>query len=135
MDRKEVMEFFNTRPRNCLLCTSNSKGEVDVAVFGSPRMIDEDTVVLGVGNKLSFQYLKENPKAAIIVAEPGEITYDSKAVRLYLDVASIESDGDLYEEVKAGVAKAAGQKAADGLQAAVVLKITQVRPLIAPPLG
>ena len=46
MDRKEVMEFFNKRPRNCILCTATNQGDVNVAVYGSPRMIDEDTVVL-----------------------------------------------------------------------------------------
>ena len=46
MDRKEDMEFFNKRPRNCLISTANSKGEMNVAVYGSPRMIDENTVVL-----------------------------------------------------------------------------------------
>ena len=135
MDRKEVMEFFNKRPRNCLISTANSIGEVNVAVYGSPRMIDENTVVLGIGNKLSYQNLRENPKAAIIVAEPGEITHDSNAVRLYLDVASIETEGDLYEEMKAGIAKRVGKEAADNLQAAIRLKITDVRPLIAPPIS
>ncbi|MFC1867188.1 pyridoxamine 5'-phosphate oxidase family protein [Thermodesulfobacteriota bacterium] len=135
MDRKEVMEFFNKRPRNCFISTANSKGDVNVAVYGSPQMIDENTVIFGIGNKRSYQYLRENSKAAIIVTEPGEITHDSIAVRLYLDVVSIDTEGDLYEEVKAGVAKRAGKEAADGFQAAIRLKITEVRPLIAPPIN
>ena len=32
MDRKELMDFFNHRPRNCLLVTSNDEGKVNVAV-------------------------------------------------------------------------------------------------------
>jgi len=132
MDRKEVMEFFNKRPRNCLICTANREGAVNVAVYGSPRMIDEDTVLLGTGDKRTYHYLKENPKAAIMVVEPGEIKHDSKAVRLYLEVSSIETQGDLFEEVREGVAKRVGKEAADGLQAAICLKITDVRPLIDP---
>ena len=69
------------------------------------------------------------------MAGPGEITHDSNAVRIYLDVVSIETEGDLYEEVKAGVAKRAGKEAADGFQAAIRLKITEVRPLMAPPIS
>ena len=132
MDRKEVMEFFNKMPRNCLISTANNKGEVNVAVYGSPRMIDENTVVLGTGDKRSYHYIKENPKAAIIVAEPGEIKHDTKAVRVYLEVASIDTQGDLFNEIKKGVATRAGKEAADGLQAAISFKITDVRPLIDP---
>ena len=132
MDRKEVMAFFNKRPRNCILCTATNQGDVNVAVYGSPRMIDEDTVVLGTGDKRSYRYLKENSKAAIIVAEPEEIKHDSKAIRVYLEVTSFDTEGDLFNEVKEGVASRVGKQAADGLQAAIRFKVTEVRPLIDP---
>ena len=132
MDRKEVMAFFNKRPRNCLISTANKKGEVNVAVYGSPRMIDENTIVLGTGDKRSYLYLKDNPKAAIIVAEPGEIKHDTQAVRVYLEVTSIETKGDLFDEIREGVAQRAGKEAADGLQAAISFSITDIRPLMAP---
>ena len=132
MDRKEVMAFFNKRPRNCILCTATNQGDVNVAVYGSPRMIDEDTIVLGTGDKRSYRYLKENSKAAIILAEPEEIKHDSKAIRVYLEVTSFDTEGELYNEVKEGVAKRAGKQAADGLQAAIRFKVTEVRPLIDP---
>ncbi|MBW1774163.1 MAG: pyridoxamine 5'-phosphate oxidase family protein [Deltaproteobacteria bacterium] len=83
MDRKEVLEFFNKRPRNCLLCTANKNGDVNVAAYGSPQMIDENTVAFAARDRRSYQYLMENPKAAIIVVDPGEIKHDSKAVKLW----------------------------------------------------
>jgi len=132
MERKEVMALFNKRPRNCLICTANTKGEVNVAVYGSPRMIDEDTVVLAVRNNRSYQNLQKNPKAAIIVVEPGEIKHDSKAVRVYLEVTDIETDGDLLDQFKEEIGARAGKEVADSLQAALHLKITGVRPLIDP---
>jgi len=70
MDRKEVMELFNKRPRIGSLSTANRKGEVNVAVFGSPQMIDENTVIMGIGQNRSFSNLQENPKAVFIVVEP-----------------------------------------------------------------
>jgi hypothetical protein len=85
------MEFFNKMPRNCIIGTANNKGEVNVAVFGSPRMIDENTVVLGTGHKCSYHYLGENPKAAIIAPEPGDIMHATKALRVYLEVASLDT--------------------------------------------
>jgi hypothetical protein len=130
MNRKQVMEFFNERPRNCLLCTANKNGDVNVAVYGTPKMIDENTVVFAARDRRSFQNIQENPKAAIIVVEPGEIKNDSKGVRLYLGLTAIETEGQLLNNFKEGVASRAGQEAADALQAAMSFKITEVRPLI-----
>lgn len=132
MDRKEVRELFNKRPRIGALSTANSKGDVNVAVFGSPHMIDENTVVMATGNSRSFQYLKENPKAAFIVMEPGEAGKDWKGMRVYLEIEDIETRGDLLNQIKGGVAKRAGKEAADRLQAAIRFKVTEVRPLVDP---
>jgi hypothetical protein len=131
MDRKETMEFFNHRPRNCLLVTSNGKGKVNVAVYGSPRMIDQDTVALATRENRSYQYLRENPEAAIIVVEPGEITRASKGVRVSLELTSVETEGDLLQEFKEHVAKRAGKESAAGIKAAIRFRITEVRPLVA----
>ena len=130
MDHKELMEFFNKRPRNCLLCTANKNGAVNVAVYGTPKMIDENTVAFAARERRSYQYLIENPKAAIIIAEPGEIKYDSKAVRVYLELIAVEKEGELLDQFKEGVASRAGKKAADALQFAMRFEITEVRPLV-----
>jgi hypothetical protein len=130
MERKEVMELFNKRPRISALSTANNKGDVNVAAFGSPRMIDENTVVMGIGNSRSLQYLKENPRAAFIIMEPpGETNKDWKGIRVYLEVTGIESEGSLLDQIKQGVGKMAGKAAADNLQAAIRFNITEVRPL------
>lgn len=132
MEQKEVMALFNGRPRNCLICTANTAGDVNVAVYGSPRMIDEDTVILAVRNNRSYQNLQKNPKAAIIVVEPGEINHDSKGVRVYLEMTNIETEGDLLDQFREEIGARAGKEVADSLQAALRLKITGVRPLIDP---
>lgn len=130
MDHKELMEFFNKRPRNCLLSTANKNGDVNVAVYGTPQMIDENTVAFAARDRRSYQYLMENPKAAIIVVEPGEIKHDSKAVRVYLELIAVEKEGELLEQFKESVAGRAGKEAADALQAALRFEITEVRPLV-----
>jgi hypothetical protein len=132
MDRKELMDFFNHRPRNCLLVTSNDEGRVDIAVYGSPTMIDENTVVLSTRENRSYQYLRKNPQAAMIVVEPGEISRASKGVRIYLEMTAIESTGDLLDKFKVEVGRRAGRVAAEGINAAIRFKITEVRPLVDP---
>jgi hypothetical protein len=130
MDRKEVMELFNKRPRIGSLSTANQKGEVNVAIFGSPQMIDENTVIMGIGQNRSFGNLQENPKAVFIVVEPGETMMDWKGARVYLEAMDIETGGGFYEQIKENIAKSAGKGAADLIHAAVRFKITGVRPIV-----
>ena len=133
MDKKEVMELFNKMPRIGALSTANSNGDVNIAAFGSLRMIDDNTVVMGTGNNRSFQYLKENPRAAFIIMEPpGETSKAWNGIRVYLKVTAIETDGELIEQIREDVGKRAGKEAAAGLKAAVRFQITEVRPLIDP---
>jgi len=58
------MDYFNKQPKIAALSTANSDGKVDVAIFfGSPRMIDERTIVVALGENRTFEYLQENPNA------------------------------------------------------------------------
>ena len=130
MNRQELMELFNQRPRIGTLSTANAHGEVNVAVFGSPQMIDENTVVMGIGKNRSFANLQENPKAVFIVMEPGKTVMDWKGARVYLEAMDIETGGGFYEQIKENIARAGGKGAADMIRAAIRFKITEVRPLV-----
>jgi hypothetical protein len=130
MDRKELMELFNKWPRIGTLSTANKLGEVNVAIFGSPRMTDENTVVMGIGNNRSFRNLERNPKAVFIVMEPGQTVRDWRGARVYLEAVDMETEGEFYEEIKRGIAKVAGEEAADMIHAAIRFRITEVRPIV-----
>ncbi|MBN2467024.1 MAG: pyridoxamine 5'-phosphate oxidase family protein [Deltaproteobacteria bacterium] len=130
MDRKELMDMFNKRPRIGTLSTSDGKGAVNVAVFGSPHMIDGNTVVMGIGDNRSYKNLKKNPKAAFIVMEPGQTPAEWKGIRVYLEAVAVESEGGLFDKIKGETANRAGKAAADMLKAAIKFTITEVRPLI-----
>jgi hypothetical protein len=133
MDRKQVMKMFNKKARIGALATANKNGDINAAVFGSPRMIDEDTVIMAIGDNRSFQYLQENPKASFIVIEPGESPTDWKGVRLYLELDSFERYGELLDSFRENIRKVAGNRSANAIVAAIRFKVTDVRPLIAPP--
>ncbi len=132
MDRKKVMEMFNKKARIGALATSNKNGDVNAAVFGSPQMIDENTIVMAIGDNRSFQYLQENPKATFIVIEPGESVSNWKGVRLYLEVAEFERYGEVLDSFREKIRKAAGNRSAEAITAAIRFNIIDVRPLIAP---
>jgi hypothetical protein len=130
MDRKELMALFNKQPRLGTLSTANKLGDVNVAVFGSPRMVDDHTIVMGIGNNRSFRNLERNPKAAFIVMEPGETPADWKGARIYLEAVDMETGGPFYEGIKQTISKQWGQATADRVHAAIRFKITEVRPII-----
>lgn len=130
MDRKELMTLFNKQPRIGTLSTTNRAGDVDVAVFGSPQMIDEETVVMGIGNNRSLRNLKENPRAVFIVLEPGRTLMDWRGARVYLKVDTVDAEGGLFQQVRSNLEKAAGKQAAAMVQAAIRFKITEVRPIV-----
>jgi hypothetical protein len=130
MNRQELISLFNKRPRIGTLSTANQKGEVNVAVFGSPQMIDENIVVMGIGENRTFRNLKENPRAAFIIMEPGESLMDWKGVRVYLEATDIETGGGFYEQIKQNIEKAAGKQAGAMIHAAIRFRITEVRSLV-----
>ncbi len=133
MDRKEVMQMFNKETRIGSLATVNQNGDVNAAVFGSPRMIDDETVIMAIGDNRSFRNLQENPRATFLVVEPGDSPASWKGVRLYLTMDSFERYGELLDSFREKIRKVAGNQSADAIVAALRFKITDVRPLIAPP--
>ncbi|MDX9789117.1 MAG: pyridoxamine 5'-phosphate oxidase family protein [Desulfobacterales bacterium] len=132
MDRREVMALFNKKPRIGTLSTSNKNGDVNVAVFGSPQMTDENTVVMGIGDNRSLQYLNENPKAVFIVMEPGASLAEWKGARVYLKVDVIAREGELFEQIKGRIAETISAGAAKMIRAVVQFRITDVRGIVAP---
>ena len=132
MNKKQVMEMFNRENRVGALATANANGEVNAAVFGSPRMIDEDTVIMAIGDNRSFKYLQENPKASFIVIEPGNTPASWKGIRLYLEVDSFERYGEVLDSFRENIRKVAGNRSADAIRAAIRFKVVEIRPLIAP---
>ncbi|MGB9132369.1 MAG: pyridoxamine 5'-phosphate oxidase family protein [Methanosarcina sp.] len=64
-----LMEYFNKESGLGILSTSSSNGQVDSAIFGSPHMTDEKTVVVATAKNHSFANLLENPNAVYIRME------------------------------------------------------------------
>jgi hypothetical protein len=124
------MELFNKYPRIGALATANREGDVNVAVFGSPRMVDENTVVMGIGNNRSYRNLQRNPKAVFIVMEPGETVMDWKGARVYLEAMDLVNEGEFYDQIIQHITKSSGVQAAKMIQAAIRFKVTEVRPIV-----
>jgi hypothetical protein len=66
----KLIDYFNKQPRLGVISTSSKDGKVDSAVYGSPQMVDEKTVIVALAQGRSFANLQENPNAVFLIMEP-----------------------------------------------------------------
>ena len=126
----KLMEYFNKQPRLGVISTSNKDGVVDSAVYGSPQMVDEKTVIVAFANGRTFANLKENPNATFMIMEPGAGILDWKGIRVYLTMREHVTSGSELDMYKHQVAKVVGEQAADMIKVLAKFDVTEVRPLI-----
>ena len=124
----KLVEFFNKMPRLGTLSTANKEGKVDVAYFGSARMIDEKTIFMGCGKNRTFANLQENPYAVFAIMEPGKSAPEWKGVRIYLKMIEWQTAGQKLDQLKAQLAEKAGKAAADMMHAAITFEVQELRP-------
>lgn len=125
-----LMEYFNRQPRIGTLSTASRDGKVDVAPFGSPQMVDENTVVMALGENRTLANLRENPHAVYMIMVPGKGIFDWKGVRVYMRMKSCETSGEAIERMRSEISKAIGEAAAGMLTAAATFEVEEVRPIV-----
>ncbi len=127
---KKLMDYFNKQPRLGTLSTSDKNGRVDSAYFGSPRMIDDKTIVMGTGKNRTYSNLLENPQAVFLIMEPGKSVSEWKGVRIYVEMKEKETSGQKLDQIRAAIAEKIGQEAANKMiYAALTFQIKDIRPL------
>ena len=126
----KLMEYFNKQPRIGVISTSSKDGKVDSAVYGSPQMIDENTVVVALARGRTFANLQENPNAAFMIMEPGPGILDWKGIRVYLRMKEYVTSGPQLDMYKSQTAKIVGEQAAEMIRVLATFEVTEVRPLI-----
>jgi hypothetical protein len=125
----KLMEYFNKQPRIGTFSTASKDGKVDAACFGSPRMIDEKTVVMSVRKARTFANLQENPNAVFMIIEPGKTSPEWKGIRVYLKMKDFQTSGEKVEEMRKSIAQRLGEETAKAMHAMIILEIQDVRPL------
>lgn len=126
----QLIEYFNKQPRLLTLSTSDKSGKVDVAVLGSPKMVDEKTVMLTLRKNRTFTNLQENPHAVLAIMEPGKTQQEWKGVRVYLKMIDCQTSGEKLETLRAQAIPRLGEAIAKLMHAVVTLEVYEVRPMI-----
>ena len=126
----KLMEYFNRQPRLGVISTSGRDGRVDSAVYGSPQMIDEKTVIVALARGRTWANLQDNPHAVYMIMQPGEGLMDWKGVRVYLKMREYADSGPRLEAYKREAAKIVGEEAAGMIAVLATFEVEEVRPLI-----
>ncbi len=104
--------------------------KVNVACFGSPHMVDEKTVIMGISKNRTFENLQENPNAVFMIMEPGKTAAEWRGIRVYLTMKKYETSGERLETLRSQIAQRAGEASAKRVHAAVTFEVGEVRPVI-----
>ena len=124
-----LMAYFNKQPRLGTLSTSSKDGKVNSAYFGSPYMIDEKTIIMGLTRNRTLSYLQENPSAVFMIMEPGQALSEWKGVRIYVKMTDCSTAGEQLDKIKARIAAVAGEAGAKMIHAALTFEVLEIRPL------
>lgn len=128
---KDIFEVVNKPGRVGVLSTADKQGQPNAAYFGSVRLMEDGTVVLGLGNNRSLENLEENPLAVLFVVTESPVAFTTPGYRLYLKAKDVQKEGPLLDGVKQAIAQHAGEEAAKMIVAGVVFEVTETRPLVA----
>jgi len=126
---EKVRQVISTEPRWNVLATADPDGKVNLAMFGSVELSDDETLIVMLGDNRTYPNLKRNPFAACMVILPGQTGMQTQGCRLYLKVRATADDGEAWEQHKAKIKSRIGN-AAEILKHHVCFDILEARPIL-----
>lgn len=125
-----VRDLINAPGRVGVLATTDRAGNPNVAVFGSPHMPDDLTLVMGLADTRTAQNLLESGRAVFMSVLPGPTSAETRGARVYLKVRAMEKEGPNLEMIKEKIRAVAGDRPAGRIRYAVFFDVESTRPLI-----
>ena len=119
-----LSDYFENVEGTGILATADSEGVVDAAIYARPHVIDEGTVAFIMNERLSYQNITSNPKAAYLFVED---TAGYKGKRLYLTKTKEDSDPELIASMRRRTKKCEND---DSEKHLVFFSIDRIRALV-----
>ena len=107
--------------------TADANGVVNMAVFATPHVIDEETLAWGFTEGRSLANLKQNPHASYLYLAPSR---GYSGWRLAMTFKEETGEGELLASIKEAASRAAGSQAGAAVKHLVYFKVDEVRPLM-----
>ena len=118
-------EYFEKKTGMRFLATANSKGEVDIAVYSKPKVMDDGTLACGMADRLTHANLSENPHAVYAFNEGG---FQGK--RIFIEKVREETEGPLLEGIRKEADKMVGPGVGDLVKFVVYFRVKKDLPLV-----
>jgi len=120
-----LYDYFENTVGTGVLATADSNGNVDIAIYARPHVIDENTVALIMNERLNYKNLTSNSKAAYLFLEEGP---GYKGRRLYLTKTREETNVELIESMRRR--KTDKYQESDLKKYLVYFSVDKIRPLV-----
>jgi len=120
-----LAEYFEEIKGLGVLATSDSEGNVDIAVYSRPYIIDENTIAFSMLEKLSHSNIQANPKAAYMFVEDGP---GYKGKRLHLTKTGEEKDEERIKQIRQQHSKAKDYD--EKVRHLIYFTVDKIRPLV-----
>ena len=130
MSGENIRDLINAPGRVGVLATTDRAGNPNAAVFGSPHMPDDLTLVMGLADTRTAQNLLETGRAVFLSVLPGATGADTRGARIYLKVRVMEKEGPNLDMIKEKIRSVAGDRPAARIRYAVFFDVLEKRPLI-----
>jgi len=121
----DLKTYFENARGQGFLATAGCDGEVDIAVYSRPRVLEDGTLVFGMTDRLTHAHLAENPHAAYAFHE-GRF----QGLRLFLEKVGEETEGPLLEEIRARADEVVGPGVGAAVRYAVRFRVCKILPLV-----
>lgn len=122
----KLAELFPEGGRG-IIGTADANGVVNLAVFATPHVVDEETLAWGFGEGRSIANLRQNPHASYLYLAPSR---GYSGWRLTLTMTEEKGEGELLGEIKEKAALVASPQASAAVTRAAYFKVEEVRPLM-----
>jgi hypothetical protein len=120
-----LADYFKSIKGLGVLATSDSDGNVDIAIYSRPYVIDDKTIAFSMLERLSYSNLQSNPRAAYMFVEQGE-GYAGK--RLHLTRTGDEKDPERIKAIKQQYVRT--REPDEKVRHLVYFTVDKIRPLV-----
>jgi len=130
MDTTQFKTLLEDPQAIAVLGSASAEGQPNVAVFGSPRLLEDGRLLMALGDNRTWACLQQNRHAVLMVFKPAAQVLAWRGVRAYLELEKEETQGPLFQALRAEIEEQAGVMAARAVRRAVIFQVTGLRPLL-----
>ncbi|UCD52013.1 MAG: pyridoxamine 5'-phosphate oxidase family protein [Phycisphaerales bacterium] len=120
-----LRDYFENTEGTGVLGTADAQGNVDLAVYARPHVVDDETVAFVMSDRTSHANVTANPHAAYLFVEQGK---GYKGKRLHLTKTGEETDPERVEAFRRESRK--GRDYGDKQAFLVYFKVDKTRPAV-----